>query len=329
MIEADQLTKRFDGFTAVDELTITVNKGELLALLGPNGAGKTTTVRMLSAILQPTHGTARINGHDVVHEADQVRRLIGLLTEQPGLYSRSNGIEYLMFFGHLYGMSDEEIRQRGLHLFDRFGMPENAAYRRLGEYSKGMRQKVGIIRAMLHSPAVLLLDEPTSAMDPHSAKLVRDAILELRDDKRSIIVCTHNLAEAELLADNIAIINHGRIIAQDDPATLKRELLGRRRFEIQLDRSPDGLALQLDDLVTIEEVEETAIRFVTDNPIMTNPQVVRRLDSLGFGVVALHELSATLEDVYLSIVAGNTEPSLITGQSTADGQTTPVLEPTK
>lgn len=329
MIEADQLTKRFDEFTAVDELTITVNRGELLALLGPNGAGKTTTVRMLSAILQPSLGTARIDGHDVVQEADQVRRLIGLLTEQPGLYSRSNGIEYLMFFGRLYGMSDEEIRQRGLHLFDRFGMPENAAYRRLGEYSKGMRQKVGIIRAMLHSPAVLLLDEPTSAMDPHSAKLVRDAILELRDDKRAIIVCTHNLAEAELLADNIAIINHGRIIAQDDPATLKRELLGRRRFEIQLDRSPDGLAFELEDLVTIEEVEEAAIRFVTDNPIKINPQVVRRLDGLGFGVVGLHELSATLEDVYLSIVARNNAPSIISDQITNDSQPVSFPEFTK
>ncbi len=329
MIEADQLTKRFDGFTAVDELTITVNRGELLALLGPNGAGKTTTVRMLSAILQPTLGTARINGYDVVQEADQVRRLIGMLTEQPGLYSRSNGIEYLLFFGRLYGMSDDEIQRRGHHLFERFGMPENAAFRRLGEYSKGMRQKVGIIRAMLHSPAVLLLDEPTSAMDPHSAKLVRDAILELRDDKRSIIVCTHNLAEAELLADNIAIINHGRIIAQDDPVTLKRELLGRRRFEIQLDRSPDGLASELNDLVTVEEVDLVTIRYVTDNPVLTNPQVVRRLDGLGLGVVSLHELSATLEDVYLSIVAGNTEPSNISGQPTTNGQSLPVLESTE
>jgi ABC-2 type transport system ATP-binding protein len=191
-----------------------------------------------------------------------------------------------------------------------------------------MRQKVGIIRAMLHSPAVLLLDEPTSAMDPHSAKLVRDAILELRDDKRSIIVCTHNLAEAELLADNIAIINQGRIIAQDDPVTLKRDLLGRRRFEIQLDRSPDGLASELDDLVTVEEVDLETIRYVTDNPVLTNPQVVRRLDGLGLGVVSLHELSATLEDVYLNIVAGNAEPSSIDGQPTTNGQSLPVLEST-
>ena len=168
MIETEGLTKRFNGFTAVEDLTLSIDHGELLALLGPNGAGKTTTVRMLSAILQPTQGTARINGYDVIKEADQVRRQIGMLTEQPGLYTRSNGIEYLLFFGRLYGMSDEEIHRRGLDLFDRFGMPDKSAYRRLGEYSKGMRQKVGIIRAMLHRPAVLLLDEPTSAMDPEA-----------------------------------------------------------------------------------------------------------------------------------------------------------------
>ncbi len=302
MIEAEKLTKRFDGFTAVEELSLSIKSGELLALLGPNGAGKTTTVRMLSAILRPTEGRAQINGFDVVKDADQVRRLIGLLTEQPGLYSRSNGIEYLIFFGRLYGMSDEEIRARGLNLFHRFGMLESDAYRRLGEYSKGMRQKVGIIRAMLHSPDVLLLDEPTSAMDPHSSKLVRDAILELRDDKRAIIVCTHNLAEAELLADRIAIIRRGQIIAEDNPENLKRQLLGHRRYELQLDHSPNGLANQLDDLVKLEEIEGDRIRFVSEDPFSTNPQVVRRLDSLGLGVVALQELSATLEDVYLSIV---------------------------
>lgn len=304
MIEAQQLTKRFNGFTAVDDLTLTVEAGQLLALLGPNGAGKTTTVRMLSAILKPTLGSARINGFDVVNQAEQVRYAIGMLTEQPGLYTRSNGLEYLLFFGRIYGMSDEQIRERGLALFDRFGMPKNAALRRLGEYSKGMRQKVGIIRAMLHNPGVLLLDEPTSAMDPHSAKLVRDTILELRDDRRAIIVCTHNLAEAELLADRIAIIYEGRIIAEDDPATLKRQLLAQRRFEITLDRSLDGETLNLESLVEVEAIEEKMIRYTTSDPHKVNPLLVRYLDGLGFGTVGLVEESATLEDVYLTVVQG-------------------------
>jgi ABC-2 type transport system ATP-binding protein len=305
MIEARGLTKRFNDFTAVDGVSLTVTPGTLLALLGPNGAGKTTTVRMLSAILKPTFGSATINGYDVVTEAEQVRRHIGLLTEQPGLYTRSSGLEYVTFYGRLYGMKDEEIKRRALALFDRFNMP-NTAQRRLGEYSKGMRQKVGIIRAMLHDPAVLLLDEPTSAMDPHSAKLVRDAVLELRNEHRAIIVCTHNLAEAELLADRIAIISQGKIIAENDPETLKQQMQRRQRFEVRLDHSPNGVDLEsaLNDLITVEAVQENTIRYLTDDPLINNPQLVRRLDGLGFGLVELRELSASLEDVYLNIVAG-------------------------
>ncbi|MFZ0547548.1 MAG: ABC transporter ATP-binding protein [Candidatus Promineifilaceae bacterium] len=306
MIECEKLTKRFDDFTAVQELSLQVGQGELLALLGPNGAGKTTTVRMLSAILRPTSGWARINGHDVVAEADQVRRAIGMLTEQPGLYSRSSGLEYLLFYGRLYGMSDAEIEKRGHALFDRFDMPDTI-HRRLGEYSKGMRQKVGIIRAMLHNPAVLLLDEPTSAMDPHSAKLVRDSISELKHDQRTIIVCTHNLAEAEMLAERIAIIKRGQIVAEGNPTELKRQLLGRPQLEVQVDRPLNGQMKELEDLITIEWVSDNIIRFRADNPTITNPQLVNRLVGLGLGVVSLQEISQSLEDVYLRVVSGGTE----------------------
>ncbi|MGD2078227.1 MAG: ABC transporter ATP-binding protein, partial [Chloroflexota bacterium] len=151
MIEANGLTKRFGDFTAVDGVSLNVRQGMVLALLGPNGAGKTTTVRMLSAILKPTSGSARISGYDVLSEAEQVRRHIGLLTEQPGLYTRSSGLEYVTFYGRLYGMDDQVIQRRAIELFERFNMPDTA-HRRLGEYSKGMRQKVGIIRSMLHDP---------------------------------------------------------------------------------------------------------------------------------------------------------------------------------
>ncbi|MDX1614750.1 MAG: ABC transporter ATP-binding protein [Candidatus Promineifilaceae bacterium] len=303
MIVADQLTKRFNDFTAVAELSLAVQPGQLLALLGPNGAGKTTTVRMLSAILKPSAGSAAVNGYDVVAQAGQVRRSVGLLTEQPGLYTRSSGLEYLQFFARLYGLDDDTSRRRALELFERFAMP-NTAHRRLGEYSKGMRQKVGLIRAMLHDPAVLLLDEPTSAMDPLSAKLVRDAVLEMRDHRRAIIVCTHNLAEAELLADRIAIISYGRIIAQGTPPELKRQLLGQARFEVQLDRPINGQLTELDQLVTVEYQGQSSLRFRTDDPHGTNPLVVRHLTAAGLGVVTLREMSISLEQVYLSVVDG-------------------------
>ena len=301
MIEAEQLNKQFDDFTAVYDISLKAQAGELVALLGPNGAGKTTTVRMLGAILRPTQGWARINGFDVVTQADQVRRSIGMLTEQPGLYGRMTGLEYLLFYGRLYNLGDDEILRRSRAAFARFGMA-GAEERRLGEYSKGMRQKVGLIRAMLHRPAVLLLDEPTSAMDPHSAKLVRDAIREVRADKNAVILCTHNLAEAEALADRIAIIKQGRIVAEGTPLSLKAQLLGNPQLELQLDRSPNGELTELADLVTIEWVQGNRLRYRTPDPVQTNPHLVRRLTSLGLGVVSLKEVSQSLEEVYLRVV---------------------------
>jgi len=302
MIEAEQLGKTFDDFTAVHDLSLDVPAGELLALLGPNGAGKTTTVRMLGAILRPTAGRARINGYDVVREAEQVRRQVGILTEQPGLYLRMSSLEYLAFFGRLYSLSDSMIRRRSLALLDRFGMA-GVANRRLGQYSKGMRQKVGLIRAMLHDPAVLLLDEPTSAMDPHSARLVRDAILELRDGKRAIILCTHNLAEAELLADRIAIIKQSAIVAQGTAAALKQQLLGRPQLEVRVDQPLNGQVKELGDLVTVAWTRDDVIRFSADEPDVTNPHLVRRLNDLGLGVISLYEIPQSLEEVYLRVIS--------------------------
>lgn len=305
MIEAEGLYKQFDTFLAVQNLSLNVQQGELLALLGPNGAGKTTTVRMLSSILQPTKGWAKVNGYDVVQQADQVRRSIGMLTEQPGLYDRMSGMEYLVFYGRLYHIPDEVTRKRSLAMFERFAMPD-AINRRLGTYSKGMRQKVGLIRAMLHDPTVLLLDEPTSAMDPHSAKLVRDAIAELRSDQRTIILCTHNLPEAEALADRIAIINQGQFVAQGNPISLKRQLLGAPLLEVRLDRPVNGQLAELEPLVTIESIHQNTIRYRTEEPTTTNPQLVRQLTALGLGVVSLYEISQSLEEVYLRVVAPTT-----------------------
>ncbi|MEM7334588.1 MAG: ABC transporter ATP-binding protein [Chloroflexota bacterium] len=301
MIETNNLGKVFEDFTAVYDLNLSVPAGELLALLGPNGAGKTTTVRMLSSILRPTSGTAQVNNFDVITEADQVRHSIGMLTEQPGLYLRMTGLEYLVFYGRLYGMNDSDTIAKGRNLFDRFAMKGDEE-RRLGEYSKGMKQKVGLIRAMLHNPAVLLLDEPTSAMDPHSAKLVRDSILELRDDKRTVILCTHNLAEAEMLSDKIAIIKKGTIVADGTSSQLKQKLLGQPRMEITVNRSVNGEVKEIEKLVKVESVKEGTIRYRTENPSQINPILIRCLDELGLGTITLQEISQSLEDVYLSVV---------------------------
>lgn len=302
MIEAIGLTKLYNDFVAVDGIDLTVAEGEVLSLLGPNGAGKTTTVRMLASILRPTAGTARVAGLDTVRDAREVRRMIGLLTEFPGLYLRMRGLEYLDFFGQLQGLAPAVRAERSEQLLRRFELWE-ARNQRTGEYSKGMRQKLALVRAMLHDPKVLFLDEPTSAMDPHSARLVREAIADLRRDRRTVVLCTHNLAEAEALADRIAIIRRGRIVALGTAAELKQRLLGDPILELRLGRALDGLLPEVERVVHVQEHGEDWLRYATGRPDVVNPRVVERLTGLGVPIVTLSEVPRSLEEVYLRIVS--------------------------
>src|SRR5512139_1797513 len=240
MIEAERLLKTFGNFVAVRDVSLRVKAGGVLALLGPNGAGKTTTVRMLSGILVPTAGHARIAGLDVVTHAVEIRRRVGVLSELPGLYLRSTAREYLDFFGSIYGLPKADRQARITELMTQFEMSE-VLDRRLSEFSKGMKQKLALIRTMLHDPEVLLLDEPTSAMDPQSARLVHDALQRLRDQHlSSMVLCTHNLVEAEMMADHIAIIRRGHIVAEGSPAELKAQLLGKPLMELRLVQPLNG-----------------------------------------------------------------------------------------
>jgi ABC-2 type transport system ATP-binding protein len=301
MIETTRLTKRFDDFVAVDDVTFRVGAGEVVALLGPNGAGKTTTVRMLAALLVPTSGTARVAGFDVTEQPVEVRRRVGVLTETPGLYLRSTALEYLDFFGAAYGMPVVQRRNRGRVLMARFGMADEVD-RRLNQFSKGMQQKLALIRSMLHDPPVLLLDEPTSAMDPLSARTVRDALIELKKDQRAIVLCTHNLTEAEELADRIAIIRRGQIIALGTPVELKQRLLGPPLMELRLTQSANGLLSELKARVDVESSGDTWVRFRTPDPIRDNPRLLRWLAESQVDVLTLSEVPRRLEDVYLNVV---------------------------
>jgi ABC-2 type transport system ATP-binding protein len=300
------LHKKYGDVHAVRGIDFEVEQGEIFSLLGPNGAGKTTTVRMLAAVLQPTSGRAQVAGFDVVTQPAQVRRRVGVLTEVPGLYERMKARAYLDFFGRLYGTPLVERRRRAKDLMGRLGMTE-ALETRIGTYSKGMKQKLAIARAMLHDPLVLLLDEPTSAMDPHSARLVRDGIAELRDERRAIVICTHNLAEAETLADRIAIIRRGRIIALGTPAELKRRLLGAPLMELRLSKSVDGLEPVLRQMVAVEQAGEDWVRYRTEAPRQSNPRLLRWLAEQGHDVVMLSQVPQSLEEVYLQVVEAEKE----------------------
>jgi ABC-2 type transport system ATP-binding protein len=302
LIEASGLTKLFDKLTAVEDVTLRVEQGQILALLGPNGAGKTTTIRMLASILPPTRGRARIAGYDVLEQAHHVRESVGLLTEHHGLYTRMRPKAYLAFFGRTYGLTQPEAEARAVDLLERFGLTEDAD-RRLGHYSRGMRQKLALARAMLHDPPVLLLDEPTSAMDPASARMVRQSIQALRSSNRAIIVCTHNLAEAESLADRIAIIRKGRIVALGSPKALKQELLGDPIMELTLAGRLDGAVQALPQGIEPLECGDTWLRYRTPAPERANPRVLEAMSRAGLSVVTLAEVGRSLEDVYLRVVA--------------------------
>jgi len=300
-IEAKSLCKMFGTFTAVDDVSLHVKPGEILALLGPNGAGKTTTIRMLASILRPTSGSAKIAGYDIAHDQVAVRSVVGLLTEQHGLYTRMRAAEYLDFFGSVYGIDSSTIQQRTRTLLGEYKLLESAELR-LGQYSKGMRQKLALVRALLHEPQILLLDEPTSAMDPESAHHVRSSIVEMRSADRAIIVCTHNLFEAEALADRIAIIRRGKIIANDSPVDLKRKMVGDPVMELRLACSVDGALEHLPDGIVEIESGDNWVRYSTSQPEVINPKTLISLANAGIPVVTLSRVERSLEEVYLQVV---------------------------
>ena len=302
MIQTEDLSKQFGDFWAVDGVTLEVQPGQVLALLGQNGAGKTTTVRMMTSVLSPTRGWARIAGFDVMQAPEKVRASVGVLTEQHGLYLRMTGADYLDFYGKIYRMDNATRRKRSQAWLDYFGLAQVARHP-IGQYSKGMRQKLALARTLLHDPPVLLLDEPTSAMDPESAQLVRKAIASLRSEKRSIIICTHNLVEAELLADKIAIIYHGRVLTSGSIEELKRKLLGPAEYELKVRGEWPRMTFALPQGVTALAAGPSGPRFRVEDPQTANPVLLKELMQRSVEVVALQELPRTLEQVYLAAMA--------------------------
>ena len=302
MIETRDLSKQFGDFWAVDGISLDIKPGQILALLGQNGAGKTTTVRMLTALLSPTRGWARVAGYDVMKHGRAVRSAVGVLTEQHGLYMRMTADEYLNFFGQMYRLSPEFRNTRSLDLMDYFGLAE-VAHRRIGEYSKGMRQKLALARALLHDPAVLLLDEPTSAMDPESARLVRNEIARLKSSQRTIVICTHNLAEAEELADIIAVVYRGRLLIMGTLEELKNKVLGAPEYEVKLSGSWDAGQLRLPEGMELLSRKPEGFRFKVNHPETANPQLISSLVSSAASVVSIQEGPRSLEQVYLKVMA--------------------------
>lgn len=301
MIETQDLSKQFHDFMAVDGVNLSVQSGQILALLGQNGAGKTTTVRMLTALLQPSRGWARVAGYDVVKNGHDVRASVGVLTEQHGLYMRMSANEYLDYFGQVYSLSPSTRKTRSTNLLEYFGLAE-AAHRRIGEYSKGMRQKLALARAMMHDPGVLLLDEPTSAMDPESARLVRDEIARLKSTSRTIVICSHNLTEVEALADKIAIIYRGRVLMQGTLEELKSQVLGAPEYEVKFSEVWHAGGFEMPEGVEMLSQTPTSFKVRVRRPGEMNPILLKMLSAASAPVMALQEEARTLEQVYLKVM---------------------------
>ena len=299
MIQTENLTKRFGDILAVDRLTLSVEAGEVFGFLGPNGAGKTTTIRLLTALIGPTSGHATVAGCEVGREDGKIRRQVGILTESPGLYDRLSAERNLAFFAQLYEVEDVdgqvERYLRMLGLWDR-------RHEEAGIFSRGMRQKLAIARALLHEPQVLFLDEPTSSLDPEAAHLVREFIVGLKREGRTIFICTHNLDEADRLCDRIAVINT-RLLALDTPSALRRQLY-ERTVVFHLREADPRFVQRVQTLSFVRSVREMDNKLVValDDPETHNPVIIRSLVEAGADIQFVGELRRTLEDVYLRLV---------------------------
>ena len=299
MIHTENLTKRFKTTLAVENLNLDIHEGEVFGFLGPNGAGKTTTVRMLTCLIAPSAGSAVINGYRVGKQDTQIRRSVGILTETPGMYDNLSAEFNLEIYANLYEVKDPkgqvEKYLRMLGLWDR-RMDE------AGTFSKGMKQKLAIARALLHEPRILFLDEPTSALDPEAALLVREFIAELRKQGRTIFLCTHNLDEADRLCDRVAVFKT-QLLALDTPARLRSQLFGRK-VVFHLRRGDEALAALVRSLAYVKDsrIVENKLLVTLDNPDEHNPEIIRMLVGAGAEIQFVGELRHSLEDVYMQVV---------------------------
>jgi ABC-2 type transport system ATP-binding protein len=303
MIDLQNLTRKFGDLTAVDNVTLHVEEGEVFGFLGPNGAGKTTTVRMLCCLIGKTSGEARIGDFNVDTEANclKIRQMIGFLPENVGLYDSLSAYQNLDFYGQLYEVPENKRRENIEHLLRLLGIWERREDA-VGTFSKGTKQKIAIARALIHDPQVLFLDEPTANLDPEASKTVRDFILELKKGKRTIFLNTHNLDEAERLCDRIAILKT-KLIAVDSPKNLERSLYNRKTI-VHLQNVSSSITAAVGKLASVKNVRVSDNKLILDidEPEKDNPEVVKAIVGAGGSIQYVTELRSTLEDVYLKLI---------------------------
>jgi len=302
LIETKNLTRKFGSLTAVDDLTIRVDEGEVFGFLGPNGAGKTTTIRMLACLIAKTSGTAKVGDYDIANSTDQqkIRRIVGLVPDNVGLYEELTAYKNLDFYGRYYKVEEPKRRERIEYFLKMLGLWEKKDVA-AGTFSKGMKQKLAIARALVHDPEVLFMDEPTANLDPEAAKTVRDFILDLKKEEKTIFLNTHNLDEAQRICDRIAILNT-KLMAIGTPSELERSASGRK-VVIQLERVSDTIVSETRRAAAGNvEVEGSKLVITVANPEKENADILGAIFAAGGRVQFVTEARSTLEDVYLKLV---------------------------
>ncbi len=301
MITVESLTKKFGNITAIENISFNINESEIFGFLGPNGAGKTTTIRILSTLISPTLGKITIDNRDNSSNGEYIRSITGLLTESPGMYEKISAYDNLEYYSSFYNIPDS-IRKNNiekyLRMFNLWDRKDDLA----GTYSKGMKQKLALSRALIHEPKILLLDEPTAGLDPESAHMVRIFIESLKKEKTTVFLCTHNLEEASNLSDRVCIIKK-KIIRIATLSELQNDDKNKRA-EIIFTDDADRYVKLLEGITGIKTVhaEKNRATVVIEKPEISNPLIIKKLINSGAGILYFNEVKATLEEIYLDLI---------------------------
>jgi len=301
MITVENLTRKFKDITAVKNISFYIDESEIFGFLGPNGAGKTTTIRMLSTLISPDSGKITIDGKDTRSHGEYIREITGLLTESPGMYEKISAYDNLKYYSSFYNIPDDRRNkniEKYLKMFDLWERKDDLA----GTYSKGMKQKLALSRALIHEPKILLLDEPTAGLDPESAHMVRNFIDSLKKEKTTVFLCTHNLEEASSLSDRVCIIKK-KIIRIATLSELQNGDRGKR-VEIVFRDDADKYTKLIKETSQIKNIQtdKNKAMLVIENPEISNPIILKKLVDSGAKIIYFNQIKASLEEIYLDLI---------------------------
>uniref|UniRef100_A0A7J3UZS7 ATP-binding cassette domain-containing protein n=1 Tax=Candidatus Methanosuratincola petrocarbonis (ex Vanwonterghem et al. 2016) TaxID=1867261 RepID=A0A7J3UZS7_9CREN len=301
-VELSGLTKRYGEIVAVDHISFEVKEGEIFGFLGPNGAGKTTTISMLTGLVTPTEGTAKIFGHDIRKEAKEAKRCVGIVWEESNVYPELSALENLNFAGEIYHVVKRQREAKALELLEKFGLSERKDGK-VGGFSKGMKRRIAISMALINSPRLLFLDEPTAGLDVQSNIVIREAVKEENRKGTTVFLTTHNIEEANQMCHRIAIINHGKIIAIDRPENLRRTIKSAQSVQVSFEEGAETGEAELGKIPSVRRVIKEGHRFrlFTEDPPAALEGIWDYARSHGIRILEINTLGPTLEDVFINL----------------------------